>query len=57
MSKTRAILEAVFDEAPLAEACQACQGGLAAYVDAELDGQPAASLLPAISEHLSLIHI
>ena len=53
MSKTRAILEAVFDEVPLAEACQACQAGLAAYVDAELAGQPAAGLFPAVSEHLT----
>ena len=53
MSKTRAILEAVFDEVPLAEACQACQAGLAAYVDAELAGQAAANLFPAISEHLA----
>ena len=53
MSKTRAILEAVFDEAPLAEPCQACQAGLAAYVDAELAGQPAAGLFPAVSEHLT----
>ena len=53
MSKTRAILAAVFDEAPLAEPCQACQAGLAAYVDAELAGQPAAGLFPAVSEHLT----
>ena len=52
MSKTRAILTAVFDDAPLAEACQACLADLAAYVEAELDGQPAAELFPAIAKHL-----
>ena len=52
MSKTRAILAAVFDDAPPAEACQACQADLAAYVEAELDGQPAAGLFPTVAEHL-----
>jgi len=53
ISKTRVILEAVFDEAPLAEACQACQAGLAAFVDAEVDGQPATSLFPVVAGHLA----
>ena len=52
MSKTRAILAAVFDDAPPAEACQACQAGLAAFVEAELDGQAAAGLFPIVAKHL-----
>lgn len=53
MSKTRSILEAVFDDAPLPEACQACRASLAAYVDAELAAQPAAGLYPMVAEHLA----
>lgn len=52
-SRTRAILETVFDDAPLAEACLACQASLAAFVDAELDGQPAAERFPAVAGHLA----
>lgn len=53
MSKTKAILQAVFDEAPPTSACPDCQANLSAYVEAELDGQPAASLYPAVAEHLA----
>lgn len=53
MSKTRSILEAVFDDAPLPEACQACRADLAAYVDAELDARAASSLFPTVAKHLA----
>jgi hypothetical protein len=53
MSTIQAILAAVFDDAPLAEACQVCQANLAAYVEAEFDDKPAAALFSAVAEHLT----
>ena len=53
MLRTKRVLEALFEEDPLPEACQACQADLALFVDAELNGQPAARLFPAVAEHLA----
>lgn len=53
MLATKKILEAVFEEDPSPAACQACQADLALFVDAELNGQPAARLFPAAAEHLA----
>lgn len=53
MNETKAILQAVFDDPVLADDCAACQADLAAYIDAELDGQPAANLFPMVAGHLA----
>lgn len=53
MSKTKSILHAVFDDTTLPDTCAVCRDSLAAYVDAELDGQPAAGLFPAVAAHLA----
>jgi hypothetical protein len=53
MLRTKRVLEALFEEDPLPEACQACETDLALFVDAELNGQPAAKLFPAVAEHLA----
>jgi hypothetical protein len=53
MLTTKMILEAVFEEDPPPAACQACQADLALFVDAELNGQPAARLFPVVAEHLA----
>lgn len=52
-SKTRRLLEAVFDKEPgIPPDCWECQIDMAAYVDAELAGQDAAALYPAVQIHL-----
>lgn len=53
MSGMKAILETVFDEATATSACPDCQADLAAFVEAELAGQPASSLYPAVAGHLA----
>lgn len=52
MNQTKAMLKAIFDDATLPEACAACQTDLAAYIDAELEGQPAADRFPEVTAHL-----
>jgi hypothetical protein len=52
MNETKAILQAVFGDPLLGEDCATCQADLAAYIDAELDGQPAADLFPMVAAHL-----
>lgn len=52
MDETKAILQAVFEDPVLADDCAACQADLAAYIDAELEGQPAANRFPMVAGHL-----
>lgn len=52
-SQVQAILQALFDDDGFATPdCASCQEQLAAYVDAELAGQPAAARFPTAAAHL-----
>lgn len=52
MTHMQTILKALFEDTPLADDCAACQAGLPAYIDAELDGRPAAELFANAAGHL-----
>ncbi len=52
-SQVQAILQALFEDEGFATPdCASCQEQLAAYVDAELAGQPAAARFPTAAAHL-----